>query len=372
MNSIAQDLGTHTANSGWKESFRRAASELGFAAIGFTQADRAPHANAFETWIADGFHGEMKWLERTPERRTDPRNVLPGAQTVIALATVYRQSEPISPPGKVASYALNLDYHDLIEPKLRALEAHLAALGGSQRSYVDTGPILERDFAARAGLGWQGKSTMLISRHLGAFFFLSTILTTLRIEPDAPAKHHCGSCTRCIDACPTGAITAPYQLDARRCIAYLTIELKGSIPTDLRPLIGDRIYGCDDCAAACPWNRFAAASTESAFARRDALKYSHLRDLLSLDDESFRAAFKGSPIKRIKRKGFLRNVCVALGNSGTPDDIPALERASIDPEPLLAEHAVWAIQQIRSRHLPANPPAAQVAQPPHHPLEPLR
>jgi epoxyqueuosine reductase len=334
----------------WKQDFVQAALAHGFAAVGFTEATRAPHADAFETWIANGCHGEMKWLERSPERRSDPRNVLPDAQTIIALATAYRQDDEAPPPGRVASYALNLDYHELLEPRLRALETRLAALGGTQRSYVDTGPILERDFAARAGLGWQGKSTMLISEDLGAFFFLSTIVTTLRIEPDTPAKHRCGSCTRCIDACPTGAITAPYHLDARRCIAYLTIELKGSIPEDLRPLIGDRIYGCDDCAAICPWNRFAAASTETAFARRDALNPTRLRDYLALDESSFRVAFKGSPIKRVKRRGFLRNVCVALGNIGTPEDLIALQNAAADPEPLIAEHAAWAINQINHRH----------------------
>lgn len=341
---------THPASADWRTTFVEAALASGFAAVGFTEAARAPNADAFETWIANGCHGEMKWLERTPERRSDPRNVLLGAQTVIALATAYHQHEDAPPPGRVASYALNLDYHDLLIARLRTLESHLAALGGTQRSYVDTGPILERDFAARAGLGWQGKSTMLISQKLGAFFFLSTILTTLRIEPSQPAKHRCGSCTRCIDACPTNAITAPYHLDARRCIAYLTIEFKGSIPEDLRPLIGDRIYGCDDCAAVCPWNRFATASTESAFERRNALKPNHLRDYLSLDEPSFQSAFKGSPIKRIKRRGFLRNVCVALGNVGTPDDLNALRIASADPEPLIAEHAAWAVIQINQRH----------------------
>jgi epoxyqueuosine reductase len=348
VNPIAHNAPSVSAN--WKADFVQAAHALGFARVGFTEATRAPHADAFETWIENGCHGEMKWLERTPERRADPRNVLPGVQTVIALATAYHQPEEIHPPGRVASYARNLDYHDILEPRLRLLETHLAALGGTQRSYVDTGPILERDFAARAGLGWQGKSTMLISQNIGAFFFLSTILTTLRIEPDSPAKHRCGSCTRCIEACPTGAITAPYHLDARKCIAYLTIELKGSIPEELRPLIGDRIYGCDDCAAVCPWNRFAIASTETAFAKRDALKPAHLRDYLSLDEESFRLAFKGSPIKRIKRKGFLRNVCVALGNVGTPDDLETLNAATADPDPLIAEHAAWAVSQIQQRH----------------------
>ena len=236
----------------------------------------------------------------------------------------------------------------MIEPKLRQLADLLQAHGGIQRWYVDTGPVLERDFAALAGAGWHGKSTMLIHPALGAWFFLAVILTTLPLPGDAPMPDRCGACTRCIDACPTGAITAPRQLDARRCISYLTIELKGSIPVELRPLIGDRIYGCDDCLAACPWNRFARASHEAAFAARPAVTLP-LRELLSLDEAAFRALFRRSPIKRIKRRGLLRNVCVALGNVGGSDDLPALETAAADPEPLIAEHALWAMETIRAR-----------------------
>ena len=241
------------------------------------------------------------------------------------------------------------DYHEVIDRKLAALDEWLRARGGTQRCYVDTGPVLERDFAALAGAGWHGKSTMLIHPKLGTWFFLAEIFTTLDLDPDEPLPDRCGRCTRCIDACPTNAITAPHRLDARRCISYLTIELKGSIPEDLRPLIGDRIYGCDDCLDACPWNRFASASRETAFAARPFVHEMSLRDFLALDDEGFRALFRKSPIKRIKRRGFLRNVCVALGNVGTPDDLPALERAALDPEPLIAEHARWAVARIRER-----------------------
>ena len=209
--------------------------------------------------------------------------------------------------------------------------------------------MLERDHAATAGAGWHGKSTMLISTELGAWFFLAEILTTLDLEADAPVPERCGRCTRCIDACPTGAIVAPHVVDARLCVSYLTIELKGSIPEAMRPLIGDRIYGCDDCAAACPWNRFAQASQESAFAARPFVHGFALRDYLALDDEQFRTVFRGSPIKRIKRRGLLRNVCVALGNVGVEQDLPALEKAAADPEPLIAEHAAWAIGQIEKR-----------------------
>jgi epoxyqueuosine reductase len=208
---------------------------------------------------------------------------------------------------------------------------------------------LERDHAARAGIGWHGKSTMLIDQRLGTWFFLAEVLTTLELPPDEPVPDRCGTCERCITACPTGAITAPHRLDARRCISYLTIELKGSIPLDLRPLIGDRIFGCDDCLDACPWNRFAQLSRETAFSARPSTTEMALRDYLTLSDGEFRTLFRNSPIKRIKRRGFLRNVCVALGNVGDLSDLPALERAAADPEPLIVEHARWAIQRIRDR-----------------------
>ncbi len=233
--------------------------------------------------------------------------------------------------------------------KLRALDELLRAHGGAQKCYVDTGPVLERDFAAEAGTGWHGKSTMLLNPQLGTWFFLGEILTTLELAPDAAQPARCGSCTRCITACPTGAITEPHRIDARRCISYLTIELKGSIPLEFRPLIGDRIYGCDTCLDVCPWNRFAAVSREAAFTARPATRTMQLRDYLALSEEQFRALFRGSPIKRIKRRGLLRNVCVALGNVGTVEDLAALRRAAADPEPLIAEHARWAIERIAER-----------------------
>jgi len=336
-----------------RDDLDRLARSLGFALCRVAPAGIPPHADAFRQWLAEGRAGEMAWLERNQERRTDPERVLPGVKSVIVLAMNYWQGPapslpPDEPRGKIARYAWNDDYHDLIEPKLRAVDERLQHYGGRQRFYVDTGPVLERDFAALAGAGWHGKSTMLIHPELGTWFFLSELFTTLELPPDAPLPDRCGSCTRCINACPTGAITAPHQLDARRCVSYLTIELKGSIPEEFRPLIGDRIYGCDDCLAACPWNRFAQASHEAAFAARPAVSLT-LRDYLAMDDEAFRTLFRRSPIKRIKRRGFLRNVCVALGNVGTPDDLPSLERAAADPEPLIAEHARWAIKRIRER-----------------------
>lgn len=370
-----------------KEQLTAFAHDLGFDLCRVATCVAPPHAEEFRAWLAAGRAGEMTWLERNEPRRTDPQQVLPGARTIIVLAMNYwwdgemredemqdagckiqdkgsHRSQPAScdlhpasasnqsapsPRGLIARYAWGDDYHDIIEKKLRALDEWLIARGGRQRCYVDTGPILERDLAAVAGAGWQGKSTMLIHPKLGTWFFLAEILTTLELPPDPPMVDHCGKCTRCIAACPTAAITAPHQLDARRCISYLTIENKGPIPEEFRAAIGARIYGCDDCLTACPWNRFAHQSRESAFAAREFVHEWNLRDFLALDDDAFRRLFRKSPIKRIKRRGFLRNVCVALGNVGTVDDLPALEKAAHDPEPLVAEHAQWAIARLRDR-----------------------
>lgn len=361
-----------------KEALAARARSLGFDICRVADCEAPPHAREFRAWLDEGRAGEMQWLERNKERRTDPQLVLPGARSVVVLGMNYWQGEEndkclmtndkrteleenasslslvishLSLP-RIARYAWGEDYHDIIAKKLEALDEFLRGFNGTQRYYVDTGPVLERDFAAKAGAGWHGKSTMLLNRKLGTWFFLAEILTTLYLEPDAPETDHCGRCTRCIDACPTAAITAPHQLDARRCISYLTIELKGSIPLEFRPLIGDRIYGCDDCLTACPWNRFAQAASETAFSMPEALARMSLVDFLGLDDDAFRTLFRKSPIKRIKRRGFLRNVCVALGNTGTPADLPALEKAVLDPEPLISEHAAWAVKQILARHAP--------------------
>ena len=325
---------------------------LGFDGCRIARSAPPPHAAEFRQWLQDGAAGEMQWLERGKEKRCDPTQVLPGARSVVVLALNYWQGEERGEShGRIARYAWGDDYHEVMLERLRALDQFMQELGGVQKYYVDTGPLLERDHAAEAGIGWHGKSTMLVDAKLGTWFFLGEILTTLDLAPDPAQTPRCGTCTRCITACPTNAITEAHRLDARRCISYLTIELKGSIPLEFRPLIGDRIYGCDTCLDVCPWNRFAAVSRETKFAARPATSAMRLRDYLALSEEEFRNLFRGSPIKRIKRRGLLRNV-------GTRDDIPALEMAASDPEPLIAEHAAWALIQLRNRFNPT-PSAAR-------------
>jgi epoxyqueuosine reductase len=327
------------------------AYELGLDVCGITSADPARHAAFYQQWTAEGRAGEMAWLMREPDRRTDPRAVLPGARSIIVAGLNYWQAQPQG-RGRIARYALGEDYHHVLLEKLETLATEIVSHGEKAKIYVDTGPVLEKPLAERAGVGWQGKSTMLINTKLGPWLLLGEIITTLELEPDAPERDHCGSCSKCITACPTGAITAPYQLDARRCIAYLTIELKGSIPEDLRPLIGDRVYGCDECLDVCPWNRFAQTTREARFLAppREEDRRDSLHDLLEISQAEFKQRFARSPILRVKRRGLLRNVCVVLGNIGTVDDLPALRRASGHEEPLVREHAAWAISQIEKRN----------------------
>jgi epoxyqueuosine reductase len=345
-----------TTSAELKTRLGELARELGFDSCRVARCSSPPHVEEFSDWLSEGAYGEMEYMARGEEKRRDPQKILPGAKSIIVLALNYFQGdEPAAETaaattsGRIARYAWGDDYHDVIAAKLDKIDIFLREFGGQQKCYVDTGPILERDYAALAGTGWHGKSTMLVDEKLGTWFFLSEIITTLELPPDDRARGRCGTCERCITACPTGAITAPHKLDARRCISYLTIELKTSIPLELRPLIGDRIFGCDDCLDACPWNRFAKVSRETAFAARGSTTGFALRDYLPLTDSEFRSLFRDSPIKRIKRRGFLRNVCVALGNVGTAADLPALQRAALDSEPLVAEHAAWAIGQIRER-----------------------
>jgi epoxyqueuosine reductase len=363
-----------------KDRITERARQLGFDACRITSAAPPESAPRFQDWLAAGRHGEMNYLARNAHKRVEPQRVLKEARSVVTLAVSYSRGEvsnqysvsSVQKPdgaatgssspmnaehctlstGIVARYARFTDYHNVLAAPLKQLTGFIDELGGpGTRSlwYVDTGPLLERDLAQRAGLGFIGKHTNLISRQLGNWFYLCEIITTLELEPDPPEKNRCGTCTRCIAACPTNAIPAPFQLDARRCISYLTIELKGSIPVELRPLLGARIFGCDDCLAACPWNRFAReASLMASHARRD-LDTPGLLELLSLDDAGFQKQFAGTPLRRIKRRGLLRNVCVALGNTADARALPALERASRDPEPLVAEHARWAIERIECR-----------------------
>ena len=365
MKSDIENRATRISSQELKQDLVAVTREFGFDSCRIAACAKPAHATEFREWLREGAHGEMNYMQRGEEKRCDPQKVLPGAKSILVLALNYFQGEEIrrSPAsaklrrgrqtaatGRIARYALGDDYHDVIEAKLDKIDQFLRDFGGQQKCYVDTGPILERDHAAQSGIGWHGKNTMLIDEQLGTWFFLAEILTTIELPPDDPVPDRCGTCDRCIKACPTGAISAPHRLDARRCISYLTIELKGSIPLELRPLIGDRIFGCDDCLDVCPWNRFAQISHETAFSARKSTTRTSLREYLQLTDAEFRQLFKNSPIKRIKRRGFLRNVCVALGNAGDVSDLPALERAAADPEPLIADHAGWAIEQIAARH----------------------
>ena len=343
--------------------------ELGFDQIGFASANPPEHAQVFLGWVEAGHHGEMAYLPRNAEKRIDPQKVLPGARSIIVLATSYHQSTPAgskslsedSTSGQIARYARFIDYHHILAPKLAALSESICLLGGEGARalwYTDTGPLLERDLGQRAGVGFAGKHTNLISQQLGNWFFLSEILTTVPLEPDSPEKNRCGRCTLCLTACPTNAFVGPFQLDARRCISYLTIELKGSIPIEFRPLLGNRIYGCDDCLKVCPWNRFAREGEMMKGHYREGMAQPDLLELLQLDEGGFRHRFAGTPMLRTKRRGLLRNVCVALGNVGDRRALPMLERACSDSEALIAEHARWAVEQIEERT--ASPVQSQI------------
>jgi epoxyqueuosine reductase len=328
------------------------ARELGFELVGIAPASEAETRRFYEEWVVAGHAGEMGYMAREPGRRADPTVVWPLAASVVVAGLNYRPG-PDDPPagrlrGRVARYARGEDYHEVLAAKLRSLLARIResepAVEG--RCYVDTGPLLERDLAARAGLGWFGKNTMLLNRRLGSYFFLGALLLNVELPADAPTSAHCGSCRRCLDVCPTGAFMAPYVLDARRCISYLTIELRGPIPRELRPLVGDWIFGCDLCQEVCPWNRKAPAGAEPAFAPRPGWDAPQLVPLLRLTPEEFAARFRGTPVKRAKRRGLLRNVCVALGNHRDPTAVPALVEALAHDEPLVRGHAAWALGRI--------------------------
>ena len=338
------------------ERVKAQAYGLGFDLAGITTLGPVETASAFEAWLGRGHAGEMAYLERGAEKRRDTRLPVPGTSTAIVVAMSYGGAEP---SGPVARYARGDDYHDVMVEKLRALHAWLETELGSTitgKAYVDTGPILERDLARRAGLGWFGKSTMLINPRIGSFFFLGALLVDLPLEPDAPFEaDRCGTCRRCLDACPTGALANERALDATRCISYLTIEQRGAIPVELREGVGDLIYGCDICQDVCPWNqRFATAlpdgspySARASVASMDARTLA--RTLLAMTQEEFSIAFRGSPMKRAKLRGLKRNAAVVLGNVGTADDLEALGRALDESDPILREHAAWALVQLCTR-----------------------
>ncbi|NLC56104.1 MAG: tRNA epoxyqueuosine(34) reductase QueG [Armatimonadetes bacterium] len=337
------------------ERIKVAARALGFELVGIAPAEPGPHAAFLEEWLARGYAAGMAYLGRDPEKRQDPRKVVPDARAVVVCGmSYYPGPEPEGTGavgrGIVARYARGNDYHDVLGEKLQALLAFIQAqapAGAAGRAYVDTGPVLEREVGALAGLGQFGKNTTLISRALGSYFFLGVVITTLALEPDPPASWNlCGSCTRCLDACPTGALRAPYELDARLCISYLTIEHRGSIPRELRAAIGDRVFGCDICQEVCPWNRRAQPCREPALAPRPEAEAPLLAELLALSQEEFSRRFRGSAVKRAKCQGLRRNAAVALGNTRDPAYAPVLTRALADPDPVIREHASWALEQV--------------------------
>jgi epoxyqueuosine reductase len=338
-----------------EQEIREKAAELGFVACGFARADAAPGAGPnLLRWIDEGRHGEMGWMEGRKEQRGSPTGLWPEAKSVIALGMSYAPArDPLeladeNAVGRVSVYAQGGDYHKTVKKALKALARWLVDRVPSElKVFVDTAPVMEKPLAAAAGIGWQGKHTSLLSRKHGNWLFLGIIYTTLELQPDAPGSNHCGSCTRCIVACPTGAITAAGEIDARKCISYLTIELAGPIPHEFREAMGNRVYGCDDCLAVCPWNSFAeAASANRAFLPRAELVAPKLADLLDLDDSGFREMFAGSPIKRIGRNRFVRNCLIAAGNSGLPDLLPAAVRLCKDSDPVVADAARWASERL--------------------------
>ena len=334
------------------------AREHGFVAFGIARADAAPHTAArLGEWLAEGRHGDMIWMESRAGQRGSPQGLWPDVRSVVALGMSYAPAfDPLAladepARGRISVYAQGADYHDVVKRALKAVARWMVAeaKGAEVKVFVDTAPVMEKPLAAAAGLGWQGKHTNLVSREHGSWLFLGAIYTTLDLTPSRPARATCGSCAACQHVCPTQAFPAPYQLDARRCISYLTIEHDGPIPVDLRRGIGNRVYGCDDCLAACPWNKFAdTAARHRAFLPRAELVAPSLADLLALDDAGFRQVFAGSPIKRIGRNRMVRNAAVAAGNSGDARFRERLEVLIADESPMVAEAAAWALAELAS------------------------
>jgi epoxyqueuosine reductase len=345
-----------------RQKLEEQARALGFSAVGVAPAEAAPKSGErLREWLASGAHGDMIWMETTADRRCSPAGLWPQVRSVISLGMSYAPAgDPLALAdkaelGRISVYAQGADYHEVIKKGLKALARWLVAEAGCElKVFVDTAPVMEKPLAEAAGLGWQGKHTNLVSRRDGSWLFLGAIYTTLELAPDMPHRVHCGSCTACLAACPTNAFPAPYRLDARRCISYLTIEHKGPIPEEFRAAIGNRIYGCDDCLAACPWNSFAdTARRHQAFVPRAELAAPKLADLLALDDAAFRKVFAGSPIKRIGRDRMVRNAAIAAGNSGSVALAEPLRRLTADPDPVVAEAARWALERLSSPALVA-------------------
>lgn len=330
------------------------AKAVGFDAVAFTTPDTIPQApQRLRQYIADGHHADMLWMEETEDRRANPSVLWPEVRSIMILAMNYGpDSNPLSilehkDRAAISVYAQNRDYHDIIKGKLKHVASRFAARAGQDvKVFVDTAPVMEKPLAEAAGIGWQGKHTNLVSREHGSWLFLGSIFTTAEIPPDKPDRDHCGSCRACLDACPTNAFPSPYRIDARRCISYLTIENKGPIPPEFRKSMGNRIYGCDDCLSVCPWNKFAQATSEMKLKARDDLKAPRLADFLVLDDPAFRTLFSGSPVKRIGRDRFLRNVLIAAGNSQDPSLLAQVENLLGDTSPVVRGAAVWAFRQL--------------------------
>jgi epoxyqueuosine reductase len=335
-----------------KEIIRDRALAGGFDAVGFAGPDLDAGARLAE-FLAAGYHGDMGWLARNADWRASPRALWSDVRSVVVVGANYGPAgDPLAHHGRagigvVSSYAQGRDYHDVLKKRLRELGTWLARAHGCEvKLFVDTAPVMEKPLAAAAGLGWQGKHTNLVSREFGSWLFLGSLYTTLDLSPDAPEADHCGECRRCLDVCPTQAFVAPYRMDARRCISYLTIEHQGHIPADLRPGLGNRIYGCDDCLAVCPWNKFAQPTPHGEFLPRIELTAPRLIDYAQLDDATFREVFSGSPIKRLGRDRFVRNVLIALGNAGDGKALPVVERLTADASPLVRAMAAWAFARL--------------------------
>ena len=338
-------------SSSLAEEIRKAAEELGFVRTGFTRAGPLPGSERLDEWLRRGMHGEMHYLERQADRRRDPSRVFAGVRTIITVAlNYYAAAKQTNDPGlgRISRYAWGEDYHVLAGRRLEQLLASIRQLapGSTGICHVDTGPVMEKTWAALSSIGWLGKNANVITRKQGSWFFLGALLVDVDLESDVPEADRCGTCSRCLAACPTGAIVAPHVVDARRCISYLTIELRGVIPRSLRPLIGNRIFGCDDCQDVCPWNRFAVETAEQGFHPAAGNLMPELAALAGLSSEEFRRRFRNSPVSRAKRDGFVRNVVVALGNSGTPAAVPPLAGAMADESPLVRLHAAWALGRL--------------------------